>query len=214
MNVKKELNGIYRTKRLEIESRLKEFKNLWDKPDDKYIFAELIFCILTPQSKAKYCWDAVQKLLKKGLLKKGKYSEIVKELNYVRFKYKKAKFIINARKLFANNRKISIRSMIKQFKNISDTREWLVNNVKGIGLKEASHFLRNIGFGKNLAILDRHILKNMKLYGVIKEIPDSLTKQRYYEIENKIREFSRMVNIPMANLDLLLWCKQTGEVFK
>ena len=214
MDIIKDIKNNYCIKRKEINSRLEEFKRIFASGSEKDVFTELVFCILTPQSKAKYCWDAVNKLLNKNLLLKGAYRQVLKELNYTRFKYKKAKFIIGARKLFFVSGKIIIKQRIKQFKNVDDAREWLVDNVKGIGFKEASHFLRNIGLGDNLAILDRHILKNLKLFGVIKEIPGSLTKRKYYEIEDKIRKFSRKIDIPVNSLDLLLWYKETGEIFK
>jgi N-glycosylase/DNA lyase len=89
-----------------------------------------------------------------------------------------------------------------------------VENVKGLGYKEASHFLRNIGLGEDLAILDRHILKNLALLGVIKEVPTSPTKRIYLEIERKMTAFSKESKIPMGHLDLLLWYKEAGEVFK
>lgn len=94
-------------------------------------------------------------------------------------------------------------------------REWLVKNVKGVGMKEASHFIRNIGFGgKELAILDRHILKNLKELKVIEKIPKKLTKKTYLEIEEKMREFCKMLGISMYELDMLLWYKETGKVLK
>ena len=89
-----------------------------------------------------------------------------------------------------------------------------MKNIKGLGYKEASHFLRNIGRGEDLAILDRHILKNLALLGVIDEVPSSPTKRLYLEIEEKMAAFSRQTNIPMGHLDLLLWYKEAGEVFK
>ena len=89
----------------------------------------------------------------------------------------------------------------------------LLNNVKGFGKKEVNHFLRNIGY-ENLAILDRHILKNLKKHKAIKEIPKSLTDKKYREIGNKFQEFSQKVKIPMDHLDLLFWAQETGKVFK
>ncbi|MEM3584736.1 MAG: hypothetical protein QW193_05630, partial [Nitrososphaerales archaeon] len=80
--------------------------------------------------------------------------------------------------------------------------------------KEASHFLRNIGLGKDFAILDRHILKNLKEFNVIKDIPKSISKKVYLDIENKMREFSKQINIPMDELDLLFWSKETSFIFK
>lgn len=208
------IKKIYSDKKEEIKSRLEEFKQKLKTGNEKDIFAELVFCILTPQSKAKVCWSAVEKLKKKNLLVNGSLTKILKRLDGVRFKYKKAEYIVNARKLFIDNGDIFVKSRIRQFNDILKTREWFVKNVKGIGFKEASHFLRNIGLGGNLAILDRHILKNLKLSGVINEIPKSLTKLKYYEIEEKMIKFADRINIPMNYLDLLLWYKEAGEVFK
>ncbi|HDD57123.1 MAG TPA: hypothetical protein ENF43_01225 [Thermoplasmatales archaeon] len=138
----------------------------------------------------------------------------MRELKGVRFKKNKAKYIIEARKTFTRENEIRIKSVISSFSDSKKAREWLVKNVKGMGYKEASHFLRNIGFGEDLAILDRHILKNLRLLGVIEDIPKTLTKKRYMEIENKMRKFSRKIGIPLSHLDLLFWSKETGEIFK
>jgi N-glycosylase/DNA lyase len=107
-----------------------------------------------------------------------------------------------------------IKSQIGQFSDARDARDWLVQKVKGVGYKEASHFLRNIGYEEEFAILDRHILKNLKLLGVIEKIPNSLSKKRYLEIEKRMKEFAERIEIPMADLDLLLWYKETGMIFK
>ncbi len=94
-------------------------------------------------------------------------------------------------------------------------REWLVENIKGLGYKEASHFLRNIGLGKDIAILDRHILKNLQKYGVIDKIPSSLGSRRVYlEIEEKMKALSKETRIPLEDMDLLFWSLQTGFIFK
>ena len=95
-----------------------------------------------------------------------------------------------------------------------EKRDFIVENIKGIGYKEGSHFLRNIGLGFELSILDRHILKNLKKYKIIEEIPKTLTKSKYFEIENRMQKFSNKINIPMPHLDLLFWYMETGEVFK
>lgn len=214
MNALKKIKDICSVKQNEIRLRLDEFKRIWHENSEKDIFAELIFCILTPQSRAKSCWNAVNNLLDRNLLLKGDVNKIAKELCGVRFKNKKAEYIIEARKLFTINGRISIRPKMRQFDEINGARKWMVQNVKGIGYKEASHFLRNIGLGENLAIFDRHILKNLHLLGVIDEIPDSLSKQRYFEIESKMTKFASKINIPMSHLDLVLWFKETGEIFK
>ncbi len=210
----KELKKLYASIKNRIHFRISKFRQIWDNGDDKDIFAELVFCILTPQSKAKMCWATVENLKSKNILLKGKESHILKELILIRFKYKKAHFIKKAQEQFLKNGKPVIKSRISQFRDVYEIRDWLVSRVKGIGYKEASHFLRNIGKSENLAILDRHILKNLKLFSIIKNIPDSLLRKKYIEIEKRMKKFASNINIPLSHLDLLFWYKETGEVFK
>jgi len=202
------LVDLYFLKKKEITSRLKEFKKIGQLGDKRRIFAEMCFCILTPQSKAKSCWSAIEGLSKKDLLLKGQEKDISRVLNLcgVRFHNNKAKYIVSARKNFSELRRYDY--------PIPELRSWLVKNIKGIGLKEASHFLRNVGLGNSVAILDRHILKNLQQYDVIKEIPESMTSKKYMKIESKMIRFAKKINIPVSHLDLLFWSKETGEVFK
>ncbi|MDD1751662.1 MAG: N-glycosylase/DNA lyase [Methanotrichaceae archaeon] len=206
-----ELMSLYLPIRGQIVARLEEFGILWEKGSDEDLFRELVFCLLTPQSRAKICWKAVQRLERKCMLNGTEPDSVQEELTGVRFSQKKSEYICLASKMFSNN---SLRSTLSSFSTSSVAREWLVLNIKGLGYKEASHFLRNVGLGKELAILDRHILKNLCLFGVIEIVPSSLNKKTYMKIEQKTKEFANRINIPMAHLDLLLWYKEAGEVFK
>jgi N-glycosylase/DNA lyase len=209
-----ELKNSYEKKKLEIKKRLEDFKKVWEKSDED-VFIELCFCLLTPQSKAKSADRAIRSLLEKNILFSGNEEQILKELidSGVRFPENKAKYIVEARELFTRNGKIDIKNKLD--KGTADAkREWLVENVKGLGYKEASHFLRNTGLGFELAILDRHIMKNLMKYGVIDEIPECLSRKCYLFFEEKMKKFSKQVNIPMADLDLLFWSEETGEIFK
>jgi N-glycosylase/DNA lyase len=93
-------------------------------------------------------------------------------------------------------------------------REFLVKEINGYGMKEASHFLRNVGFFEDISILDRHILRNLQKHKVINEIPKTITKKNYIEIENKMKEFCKKQNLKMEELDLIFWSNETGEVLK
>ncbi|MEM5812399.1 MAG: N-glycosylase/DNA lyase [Candidatus Aenigmatarchaeota archaeon] len=208
------LQKSYLSRKAEIRKRLSEFRSVWKQSDER-IFAELAFCLCTPQSKAKSCWDAVSSLKDSGTLYKGSEEEIKKVLHKkVRFHKNKVGYILQAREIFTMEGKLSVRKKLISLGTPFEMREWLVSNIKGLGYKEASHFLRNIGLGKDIAILDRHILKNLKRQGVIREIPKTLTPKKYKEIEEKMRSFSKKVRIPMDELDLLFWSEETGEVFK
>ena len=209
-----ELKERYREMKDVIEKRLEEFDSLWKEGNEEEVFAELVFCLLTPQSRAKLCWCAVEHLIEKGLLLNGGERDIEDVLKGVRFRKNKARYIVEARKLFTREGRLEIKKLISSFGDVKTLREWLVRNVKGMGYKEASHFLRNIGLGKDMAILDRHILKNLKAFEVINDIPRSLSRKKYLEIEEKMRKFSHEIRIPMSHLDLLFWSRQTGEIFK
>jgi len=209
-----EIQSLHKTLEDKIEARLRDFGRIWQEGSEEDLFAELAFCLLTPQSRARTCWPAVERLREKGLLFSGTPEEIPAELGGVRFKERKAEYIATAREQFTKDGQISIRPTLEGFSDPHKTRDWLVQNVKGLGYKEAGHFLRNIGLGEDLAILDRHILKNLVLLGVIDKIPKSLTKKRYLEIEKKMEDFSKRAKIPMGHLDMILWSKETGEIFK
>ncbi len=171
-NAVKDLQVLYGERRDAIQKRLREFKEILDHNDDD-VFAELCFCLLTPQSSAKTCWAAVSRLKERGLLLKGAATEIQPQLNDVRFGDSKARYIVEARDLFTKEGKLYLKSHLSSFTNPFELREWMAENVKGLGYKEASHFLRNIGLGEEFAILDRHILRNLKRMEVIPEVPVS-----------------------------------------
>jgi len=203
----------YEIRKTEIRKRLEEFKKIKDM-EDEIIFAELAFCLCTPQSKATTCWNAVQALVKNNLLYSGEKEQIKPFLNAVRFNENKSNYIIEARKMFSDGNKLNVKKLFESSEDPFKLRVWLAENVNGMGMKEASHFLRNIGIGNGLAILDVHILKNLKRYGVIGDLPKNLSKKKYLEIENKMIKFAEDVGIPIGELDLLLWSEETGFLFK
>jgi N-glycosylase/DNA lyase len=212
INNERQLKEFYNLKRKDILERLRDFKNVWNQDGNK-IFVELCFCISTPQSKAEVCNEIIGQLERNRLLFKGEVNKIMPYLKKARFYKKKSRNIVEARKFFQDNSKIKLKGRL-DIHNIKATREWLVGNIKGIGYKEASHFLRNIGLGENIAILDIHILRNLKKFGVISDIPKSISKKMYLDIENKFEKFSDRIKIPMAHLDLLFWSAATGKIFK
>lgn len=203
----------FNIRKREIQNRIREFKENMSSSEER-IFAELCFCICTPQSRATACWEAISTLSDNGLLYYGLEQEIAPFLRSVRYRRKKSGYIVAARDFFSSEGRLAIKERLKTPKRIPELREWLAREVKGLGPKEASHFLRNIGLGLELAILDRHILKNLKKQEVIPDIPARLTKTEYEKIEGKMRSFAEKIGISMAELDLLFWSMETGIVFK
>ena len=210
-----EIEKIYKEKQKDIEKRLREFKEIWEKGSNEDIHAELSFCILTPQSKAINAWKAITTLRENGLLFNGSAEDIVEYLNIVRFKNNKAKYLVALREQMQNEKgEMITKDFFNSITDVKKKREWIVKNIKGMAYKEAGHFLRNVGFGKEIAILDRHILKNLVKLEVIEDVPKSLTPKLYLEIEEKMKAYCKFISIPMDSLDLLLWYKEAGEIFK
>lgn len=212
--MKIELQQVYKEILPIAAKRIIEFKETWKKANDRELFIELTFCLLTPQSKAQNAWEAIESLVKSGALFTGTNEAIAKELTIVRFKNKKTGYIVLARKKLISKGIFHTRQILNDAGDIYEKRNWLVKNIKGIGYKEASHFLRNIGFVEDMAILDRHILKNLKLLNVIDKIPENITVNNYLLIERKMKKFAEEINIPLEYLDFVLWYKETGEIFK
>lgn len=201
-----ELKNNYKRNKKIIKKRLKEFSAV----KDDAIFYELCFCLLTPQSNARKCWDCVKILRDKNFINKNIPLKSIKKIlrDKTRFYNNKSKYLIMAKDKYTK-----IIKTLNKIKNNKEKREFLVKNIKGLGYKEASHFLRNIGC-RNLAILDRHILKNLQKFKVIDKIPENLNKKDYLSIEGKFYKFSKKIDIPMDELDLLFWSMETGKVFK
>ncbi len=204
-----QLLDLYRLKKEDIRARLDHFRTFKNKAKDG-IFLELCFCLLTPQSKALSADAAIKQLVNSGFPYNFSIREVRKILKQagVRFHRNKSIYLSLARERFLNgDLRLPIGRPI-------ESREWLVENIKGMGYKEASHFLRNTGHGEDIAILDRHVLRNLEGLKVIRSVPKSLSPKKYIEIENRMRGLSSRLGIGMAELDLLFWSKETGFVFK
>ncbi len=199
---------IKRLKRSEVgkmvERRVKEFE---ENKSPNRIFEELCFCILTANFNAERA-IRIQEKIGNGFLtfSQEKLAEELKKLGH-RYPKTRARYIAEARKY-----KNSLKKIINSFEDERKLREWLVKNIKGIGYKEASHFLRNVGF-KNLAIIDFHILKLLTKHKLARK-PKTLTRKKYLEIERKLRKMAKKLNLSLAELDLYLWYLETGKILK
>jgi N-glycosylase/DNA lyase len=196
----------YSEKKELIQGRLMDFRSL----NEGEWFDEMLFCLLTPQSNAKKCWEAVIELKNKGVnrLSEKEVARILK--TKTRFHNNKAKYVKLAVLQWGDVKK----KLDGVDNDVVDVRNWIAESVCGMGYKEAGHFLRNIGKSDNkIAILDRHILRNLKELGVIKS-EELKGKDSYFEVERKFAEFAFKVGIPIDELDLLFWSRENGEVFK
>lgn len=203
------INKIESLKNSEIEGlvndRIKEFKEINKKSNDE-LFKEMCFCILTANFTAEKTIK-IQDQIGECFLTDSK-TELSKKLKNLghRFPNTRAEYIVESAKYRDKLEEIT------QFHDSKKLREWIVKNVKGLGYKEASHFLRNIGFD-DYAIIDFHIVDILVDHNLI-ERPKALTKRKYLEIENILRDLARKTDLSLAELDLYLWYMETGKILK
>ncbi|VVC01261.1 N-glycosylase/DNA lyase [uncultured archaeon] len=172
------------------------------------VFSELCFCLLTANERAAKGME-IQEKIGNGFLKlpEGRLVAFLKSHGY-RFYNVRARYIIGARRHYGK-----LRGALSLLKNDEERREWLVENVLGLGYKEASHLLRNLGFN-HVAILDRHIIHIMHGHGMIGELPKTLNKKTYLENEKRLAPLCARLGIAQGELDFYLWYMETGKVLK
>lgn len=210
----------YRDQKDEIKSRIKQFQQLQDTSDYR-LFKELVFVILTSRSDAKKSWEAVEKLDELGLMENGSKEEIAEVLKSYDIQYErnKASYIVDNRRSLSQptledpSDDLKLSQRIDPH-NLDATREQLVKNLKGISWKGASHFLRNIGYGNEFAIVSGYIAKKLYQLGMLDSPDPPKNKEEYLEAEQKLRQLSKETGIDIQELDLVLWSMETGEVFK
>lgn len=201
-----DLAAHYERVKTEIKARLADFKAV---NQDEY-FYELCYCICTPQSKASAASQVQKKLMDLDFFNsKFDPTEILLDKShYIRFHNQKAKRLMDAIDLFSEV------TLILQESTPAKTKRLQINSIiKGMGMKECSHFLRNIG-EEGLAILDRHILKHLVIAGLYQEVPNISSINNYLKVENHFLEFAESVQIPIDELDLLFWSYENGSILK
>jgi len=191
-----------------IRERLAEFAAV---RREEYLH-ELFFCLLTPQSRAANAEQVMAKLRGAGFPERelDPAPFLRDPAHYIRFHNQKGKRLTAA----AARRDEILRTLTDPSLGARERREWLVANVNGLGWKEASHFLRNIG-ALELAIIDRHILKHMLRCGAIEAIPKTIgTRRVYLELEDRFGALAASAGLPLQELDLLFWSFEEGSVRK
>jgi len=197
-----------------IAKRIKEFERLEKRGETTFDFrpflnlkiratveTELAFCISTANSSA-LAGLRFQKALEDidlNSLSVDKIAKLMAEAG-VRFAKRKAEYLKMAIERF---------DIVESALKLDDFHaRKLLLKIKGLGMKESSHFLRNVG-RKDLAILDRHILRWLKAKGYDFKLPKD-----YIKAEDVLRFFASSRGMSLAEFDLLIWFNMTGKVLK
>jgi len=210
------IRATHKARGQEIRARLQEFDDLWKTASDEQIWEELVFCIFTAGASARMGFTAIDAV--RPLLANGRPLQMTRALvkaHAHRYPASRPAYIAITRDYLQRHFGMRLRERLTSFGNHTERRDWLAQEreIKGLGYKESSHFLRNIGF-KDYGILDKHVLRCLSEVGVIESPKPPTTRRRYLEGETAMREFARSVRINFDELDLVLWSMKTGEILK
>jgi N-glycosylase/DNA lyase len=210
------LRAEYGQRRKEIRARLREFRQVWQTASDSRLWEEMVYCIFTAGASAKMGLRSVNAL--RPLLRMGAHAEMTKALVAAgahRFPNARPGYVIVTRDYLEESFSMQLRRRLESFGNPMERRDWLAQEprIKGLGYKESSHFLRNIGF-KGYGILDKHIVRCLCELKVIDSPKPPTSRGRYLETEDRMRRFAAEMRIDFDELDLLLWSTRTGEILK
>lgn len=201
-------------RRSDIQARLAEFRSVWQEQSDARLWEEMVFCIFTAGASARMGLRSVEAI--RHLLAEGTERELAEALkSRHRYPNSRSGYIVVTREFLREDCGLRLGERLESFRDPLARRDWLARErrIKGLGYKEASHFLRNVGF-RGYAILDKHILRSLAEVGVIESPVPPATRARYLETEERLKRFAHDVRIDFDELDLVLWSMKTGEILK
>ena len=210
-----DLQASYREKRPAIRSRLAEFAEIGREADNARLFEELVYCILTAGASARMGLTSIERI--RRLLPRAGHDRLHQALlGAHRFPRARSGYVVTTRAWLRADCDLQLRERLTAFgDDLEGRRDFLARTpgIKGIGYKEASHYLRNIGY-RGYGILDKHILRTLHELGVLAAPTPPTTKKKYLAAEESMRQFAKRIKIDFDELDLLLWSNRTGEILK
>lgn len=208
------IKRVHLERRDEITRRLAEFTKIGTSGTNRNLFEEMVFCFFTGGCSARMGLNALEAV--KPILMTADQAELTNALLGVhRYPNARSRYIIASRTFLQEHCGMRLRNKLKGFECRHERRDWLVKEkgIKGLGYKEASHYLRNIGF-KGYAILDKHVLNCLAELKIIDDPKPPNTRTKYLMIEEKLQQLTDLTGIDFDELDLVLWSMKTGVILK
>ncbi len=208
------IKAAHAERRDEIQERLGEFQSIWESEPNERLWEEMVFCFFTGGCSARMGLRSIEAI--RPILLSGNHAELADALvGRHRYPNARAGYIVASREFLQEHCNLELREKLDSFADPLERRDWLVREkrIKGLGYKEASHFLRNIGL-KGYAILDKHILRSLAELEIIDDPKPPNTRSKYLTVEQKLKNLAALAEIDFDELDLVLWSMKTGEILK
>lgn len=183
----------------------------WEKMSEDELWHTLCLCLLSSQVPYDKALRTIEALAKSGLIDRRflvtdeqaeEKVEASLRLSHYRFPKSKAKSLV---KTARNLEGRSLQRILASCLNDRRARNLFAQEVHGFGMKQASHFLRDIGFTEDLAIIDTHIIKFLVEKELISKPPKTLTRRRYLTLEKVFIEYAEKQGLSPADLDRMIW---------
>ncbi|HXG85006.1 MAG TPA: N-glycosylase/DNA lyase, partial [Pyrinomonadaceae bacterium] len=208
------IKAAHAERRGEIQKKISEFEAVWQTGTDERLWEEMVFCFFTGGCSARMGMRSVEAV--RPILLTGDHAKLADALRgRHRYPNARAGYIVASRAFLREHCGLRLREKLRSFDNDLERRDWLVKEkrIKGLGYKEASHYLRNVGL-KGYAILDKHILRSLAELEIIENPTPPQARAEYLAIEEKLKKLAKTTGIDFDELDLVLWSMKTGEILK
>ena len=208
------IKQVHRERSAEIRKRLAEFERIKARGSDAEIWEEMVFCFFTGGCSARMGLRSIEAV--RPHLAEGSWETLRDALSGVhRYPNARSRYVVESREFLQKTVGFRIKAKLESFDCGLARRDWLVKEkgIKGLGYKEASHFLRNIGY-KGYAILDKHVLRCLAELKIIVDPKPPNTRSKYLSVENRLKSLTDATGIDFDEMDLVLWSMKTGEILK
>lgn len=194
----------------------------WQDATEERLLFELVLAILGSQNRYEVALGFSEEIKKQKILRDN-FSISIKELtvkiqtilssaleiegHLIRYRFPNAKSKYIAYNLIYLQEMGGLKSLLSQADEIAKLRAFFVKEIKGIGPKQSSHFLRNVGYSNEVAVLDVHILRYMHIQGIIEETYTKAisTLKQYEKLESLLINFLKYMKYPIGFVDQAIW---------
>lgn len=194
----------------------------WTTMTEDDLWREVVACILGSRVRFEIAHSAVERMQRKRLLCEPRRSsrfeqyeqDVIRVLSdiegpgaqsrYPFFRMRANQIRQAAERLYGCRE--TIRAFLENSRDTRDARRRLASEVSGLGPKQASLFLRNIGYTVHVAVLDVHVLTYMSWVGLTEAPIKSVSTLRKYEaLEDAFIERAYSFGYAPDRFDLAVW---------
>lgn len=196
----------------------------WRQLSEDKLWEEMCLCMLSSQTRFEQASTAVAHLKRQGLLSRlmrqpelVPLSEVESMLRptrrrgkaiapSIRFWRTRARNLLEAAKLLYGGQNAGLRALLSRLRDPENARSHLVATIPGFGMKQASHFLQNINYSRDFAIIDTRILRFLRDDLMVVDVEsDGINRGIYVQLEQLIQRLASANGLEVRVLDRLVW---------